>query len=216
MNSSELQALVATLFLGYLSGSLPWGLWIGRWVRGVDIRLQGSGNLGATNVYRVLGPAWGIAVLLLDIAKGSLPAWLVPRLPFTAAFPGGGEWCGITAGLAAIAGHVWTFLSGFRGGKGVATAVGVVLVLAPLALAGFIVVFLLAVALTGFVSLGSVLGALSLPLTLAFTLPGGVRDPRFAMGLVLALVIVLRHRSNLVRMVKGQERRFVLRGGEPR
>jgi glycerol-3-phosphate acyltransferase PlsY len=181
--------------------------------RGIDIREHGSGNLGATNVYRVLGPRWGLPTLLLDMAKGALPVWLAPRLPPLAAFPGGPEWCAIAAGLAAIAGHVWTFLAGFRGGKGVATAAGVVLALAPLAFAGVVTIFVLTLALTRYVSLGSVLGALALPVIVAVTVPGGVGSPRFALAVVLAALVVVRHKENLRRLARGEERRFVLRGG---
>ena len=84
-------SLVVVLALGYLSGSLPWGLWLGRWLRGVDVRTVGSRNLGATNVYRSLGPGIGIAVLMLDIAKGALPVWFVPAQALAAGFPGGPE-----------------------------------------------------------------------------------------------------------------------------
>src|SRR6185503_5996650 len=118
---------IACLAIGYVSGSLPWGLWLGRWFRGVDVRTVGSMNLGATNVFRSLGRGLGLATLALDILKGALPVWIVPALPIAASFPGGREACALAVGLAAVAGHVWTFLAGFRGGKGVATTVGVLL-----------------------------------------------------------------------------------------
>ncbi len=213
MTAPALAAVLATVALGYAAGSLPWGLWVGRVARDLDIRQHGSGNLGATNVYRVLGPRWGIPTLLLDIGKGALPVWLAPRLPVTAGFPGGAEWCAIAAGGAAVAGHVWSFLAGFRGGKGVATAVGVLLALAPLAFAGFALVFLATLALTRYVSLGSVLGALLLPVWVALTVPGGARSPRFALTVALAILVVARHRDNMGRLLRGEERRFALRGG---
>ncbi len=131
-------AVLSCVAIAYLSGSLPWGLWIGRFARGVDIRTLGSGNLGATNVYRSLGPGLGVLTLLLDIAKGALPVWLLPHAAFAAAFPGGPEWCGLAVGFAAVAGHVWTFLAGFKGGKGVATTAGVLLALAPAAFGVFV------------------------------------------------------------------------------
>src|SRR5262245_48560258 len=112
-------AIAASLVLGYLSGALPWGLWLGRWVKGVDVRTLGSRNLGATNVYRSLGPALGITTLLLDIAKGALPVGVVPGLDLTRDFPGGREWCMVAVAIAAVSGHVWTCFAGFRGGKGV-------------------------------------------------------------------------------------------------
>lgn len=160
------------LLIGYLSGSLPFGLWLGQWLKGVDVRTVGSRNLGATNVYRELGAPIGVATLVLDIAKGTLPTWLVP-LAFGAQFPGGPEWCRLAVGLAAVLGHVFTVFAGFKGGKGVATTVGVLLALSPAAFAAFMGVFLVTLALSHFVSLGSILGSLAFASTLAFVAPGG-------------------------------------------
>jgi glycerol-3-phosphate acyltransferase PlsY len=206
-------ALALCVGLAYVSGSLPFGLWVGRLARGVDIRTLGSGNLGATNVYRTLGPGLGLLTLLLDVAKGALPVWLLPRAGFAAAFPGGAEWCALAVGLAVVAGHIWTFLAGFRGGKGVATTVGVLLALAPAACGVFALVFVLVVALTRFISLGSTLGAVAFAVSLAFLAPGGARSPTFLLGALLALLVVLRHRDNLRRLLRGEERRFTFRGG---
>lgn len=206
-------ALLLCVAIGYLSGSLPWGLWVGRLARGVDVRSLGSGNLGATNVYRSLGPALGILTLLLDIAKGALPVWLLPHAAFAAAFPGGPEWCRLAVGFAAVAGHVWTFLAGFKGGKGVATTVGVLLALAPAAFGVFVLVFLLVVAVTRYISLGSTLGAVAFAVALGFLAPGGLRGPTFLLGLLLALLVVFRHRDNFRRLLRGEERRFSFRGG---
>lgn len=206
-------AIALALGAGYLSGSLPWGLWLGRWVRGVDVRTIGSGNLGATNVYRSLGPGIGIATLLLDVAKGALPTWLVPLSAAGAAFPGGPEWCRLATGLACVLGHVFTAFAGFRGGKGVATTVGVLLALSPPAFAAFVAVFVAAVAITRFISVGSILGSLAFAVTLAILAPGGWRSPTFAFGALIALVVIARHRENLVRLAKGEERRFRFKGG---
>ena len=206
-------SLAAVLVLGYLSGSLPWGLWLGRWLRGVDVRTLGSKNLGATNVYRSLGPGIGIAVLLLDIAKGGLPVWLVPGLAVAAGFPGGPEWCRLAVGLAAVLGHVFTVFAGFQGGKGVATTVGVLLALSPPAFLVFVLVFAGTVAVTRFISLGSILGSLAFAATLGFVTPGGWSSPTFAIGMVIALVVVLRHKGNIARLRKGEERRFSFKGG---
>ena len=210
---SSVLAVVTALGLGYLSGSLPWGLWLGEWFRGLDVREHGSRNLGATNVYRVLGPGLGIATLVLDVAKGALPVWLVPKLPLMASFPGGREWCAVTVGLAAVCGHVWTVFAGFRGGKGVATTVGVLLALAPLAFAVFVAVFVVVVALTRYVSLGSTLGAVAFVIALARLAPGGVRSPTFALGALLGALVVLRHKENFRRLLRGEERRFSFHGG---
>lgn len=209
-----LAALVLTVVAAYACGSLPWGLWVGRLARGVDIRTVGSGNLGATNVYRTLGPGLGVLTLLLDIAKGALPVWLLPQLGWTADFPGGAEWCRLAAGLAAVAGHVWTFLAGFRGGKGVATTVGVLLALAPAALGVFVAVFVLTVAVTRYISLGSTFGAVAFAVTLGFVSPAGPRGPTFLLGVALAGLVILRHRDNFRRLLRGEERRFSWKGGK--
>lgn len=207
-------ALAATLLTGYVAGSLPFGLWLGRWLKGVDVRTLGSGNLGATNVYRSLGPGIGVATLLLDIAKGALPVWLLPLSPLGAAFPGGPEWCAIAAAFAAVAGHVWTFLAGFRGGKGVATSAGVLLALSPASFGVFVGVFLVVLLATRFVSLGSMLGAVAFCVALAWFSPAGVASPSFAVGVLLAVLVVVRHKDNIVRLSRGEERRFrFTRGG---
>ncbi len=207
-------AIALCVAIAYVCGSLPFGLWIGRLARGVDIRTLGSRNLGATNVYRSLGPGLGVLTLLLDVAKGALPVWLLPQAGFAAPFPGGPEWCRLAVGLAAVAGHVWTFLAGFKGGKGVATTVGVLLALAPAAFGVFVLVFVAAVWITRFISVGSTLGALAFAVALGFLAPGGVRSPTFALGVLLALLIVVRHRENYRRLLKGEERRFSFRGGD--
>ena len=219
--STAMHAAAALLAaaLGYFSGALPWGLWLGLWLRGVDVRSLGSGNLGATNVYRSLGPGIGVATLLLDVAKGALPVLLVPRVPFAggtalgAAFPGGPTWCAIVTGLAAVAGHVWTCFAGFRGGKGVATTAGVLLALSPIAFAAFVVIFVITVAVSHNISLGSIFGSVAFAVTLAIVAPGGVRSPLFLVGALIALLVIARHRENIQRLRRGEERRFSLRGG---
>jgi len=205
--------VVAAVALGYLSGALAWGLWIGRVFRGIDVRQHGSKNLGATNVYRVLGPGLGIATLVLDILKGALPVRFIPAHPAMDAFPGGRDACAVTVGLAAVVGHVWTCFTGFKGGKGVATTVGVLLALAPAAFGVFTAVFVATVAITRYVSLGSVLGSVGFVVALAAWAPGGVRSPAFVVGGLLALLVIVRHRENLQRLARGEERRFSFKGG---
>jgi len=206
-------SLLVALALGYLSGSLPWGLWLPLWLKQVDVRTLGSRNLGATNVYRSLGPALGVPVLLLDIAKGALPTWLVPGLALSASFPGGHEWCALAVGLAAVLGHLFTLFAGFKGGKGVATTAGVLLVLSPPAFAAAMVAFVISVTLTRYISLGSILGAIAFATALGFTAAGGIKSPTFAVGVVIALLVIVRHQENIRRLVRGEERRFSFRGG---
>lgn len=205
--------LLAPLVLGYALGSLPFGLWVGRTFRGVDVRSLGSGNLGATNVYRSLGRVLGVLTLFLDAGKGALAVALAGMLPGAAEGPGGVEIARIVAGLAAVAGHVWTFLAGFKGGKGVATTAGVLLAVSPAAFGVFAAVFVATVALSRYISLGSILGSVAFAASSAWTAPGGVRGPRFLFGALIALLVILRHRENIGRLVHGTERRFSFRGG---
>ena len=208
-------AVPAAAAIGYLCGAIPSGLWLGRRFTGVDIRQHGSRNLGATNVYRVLGPPLGIATLLLDVLKGALPTWLVPGLAGFTGFPGGREACAVTVGLAAVMGHVWTCFAGFKGGRGVATTAGVLLALAPLAFAAFLAVFVAAVAITRYVSLGSVLGSVAFVVTLGARAGGHFGRPVFVMGVLLAVLVIVRHRENLGRLARGEERRFSFRKESP-
>jgi len=206
-------AVAVAVLAGYCCGSLPWGLWVGRLARGIDIRELGSRNLGATNVYRTLGPALGVLTLLLDIAKGALPVWFVPALALTRDFPGGHSWCAVTVAVAAVLGHVFTMLARFKGGKGVATTVGVLLALSPLAFLVFVGVFVATLLVTRFVSLGSIFGAIAFSVSLWWFAPGGGRDPVFGLGVVLAVVVISRHHGNLRRLLRGEERRFSFSGG---
>jgi acyl phosphate:glycerol-3-phosphate acyltransferase len=200
-------SLIACLAIGYLCGSLPWGLWLGRWFRGVDVRTLGSGNLGATNVFRTLGRGLGLLTMTLDILKGTLPVLIVPALPIAAQFPGGREWCAITVGAGAVMGHMWTFLAGFRGGKGVAVTGGALLGLSLFASAIGIGVFVLTVAITRYISLGSIVGSLAFAVALVWR-SGGRLTPLAVFGCLAALLIIVRHRDNIGRLLRGQERRF--------
>lgn len=200
------EAPVATPFLllalSYLLGATPTSHWMGRGVFGVDLRTEGSGNLGATNTYRVLGWKAALPVVLVDILKGWGPAALFPIF-----VPGAGFGWTLAFGGAAIAGHIWSFWVGFRGGKGVATSTGVFLAVAPWAILIAAAVWILVVLATGYVSLGSVLGAAVLPVALLLTPHrGGVGPVVFAA--VLTAFVIWTHRSNLRRLARGEESRF--------
>ncbi len=203
--------LLVQALIGYLCGALPWGLWLGRWFKGVDVRTLGSGNLGATNVYRSLGPGLGVATLLLDALKGALPVLLVPPRFMGTLDTTGLELGRVAVGLGAVLGHMWTFLAGFRGGKGVATTAGVLLALSPAAFGIFLGVFAVTVALTGYISLGSTLGAIAFAVALALLQPGRTLSPTFWLGGGLAVLIVWRHRGNYRRLLRGEERKFSFR-----
>jgi len=184
---------------GYLLGSLSFALLLVRWRTGTDIRTEGSGNAGATNVLRAHGKALGLAVALLDVAKGSAAVLLVRLVTADPRYAA-------AAGFAAILGHVFPLYSGFRGGKGVATAVGAFLVLAPLATLACLAVFIAVVAATRFVSLGSVVAMVLLP-PAAGLLSHAPRAVVVAAA-ATALLIVFKHIDNLKRLARGEERKF--------
>jgi glycerol-3-phosphate acyltransferase PlsY len=191
--------------LAYLLGSTPTSYWVGRLFHGVDLRTVGSGNLGATNAYRALGARAAVPVMIVDVLKGWAPVALFPRL---ADAPFG--WT-LGYGAAAIFGHVFSFWVGFRGGKGVATSAGVFLGLAPWAVLVALGIWLSTLALTGYVSLGSILAALTLPIAMLFTPHAGGRAALlFTVG--LSLFVIWAHRGNIVRLFRGEERRFGKRG----
>ena len=193
------------LLLAYLAGGIPAAYLAGRLVRGIDLRQHGSGNLGATNVYRVLGWKTAAAVMLFDAAKGALPVLLLPRW-LAAGVPGGGYWA-LGYGLAAIAGHVRSPYFLWRaGGKGVATASGVFLALVPIPTLLAIAVWALVLRASGYVSLASLAAAVTLPVAVGVML--GVRAPVFALTLLVAAFVFWTHRANIARLRRGEEHRF--------
>ena len=193
-------ALAPWLLLSYLIGAIPTSYLAGRIFRGVDLRDHGSGNLGATNLYRTLGWKYAIPVGLLDIAKGVIPVVLIaPQVS-------GSQRVAAAFGVAAVIGHVYSVFVRFRGGKGVATAAGVMLGLAPLAIAALLVVWAVIVFGTGYVSLGSVVAASLLPLAVWILHPGA-RELLPIVALVAAAIVWL-HRANLRRLLAGTENRF--------
>jgi len=189
------------LLIGFTVGSIPFSFLLARFMAGVDIRSVGSGNIGATNLARALGPRIGAAGLLLDLLKGTA-AVLLAR---AAGGPGAGGDPGVLAGGAAIVGHMYTPFLGFKGGKGVATGAGVFALLAPWAMLASLVVFGLATGLSRMVSVGSILAAVALPIA-AHCL--GAARPIETLAALVAILVVARHRSNLTRILRGEERRL--------
>ncbi len=194
------------LTLSYLLGAIPTSYLAGRWFRGIDLREHGSRNLGATNVYRVLGWRFAVPVGLFDVAKGAVAVLAFGSRP--SGFPHFATWCGV----AAVVGHTLSPLVGFRGGKGVATAAGAFLALAPGAVAVGAVVWLLLVWATGYVSVGSMAGALSLPLADFLLYPARRTPGDLGLDLAVAGFIVWKHRANIRRLLAGTESRFGRRG----
>jgi len=202
--------LAVLLALSYLIGAFPSAILIGRAARGVDIRDHGSGNAGATNAWRVLGWRVGLPVAILDVAKGAAAAAGIARLPL-GALPLNLDVVAILCGLAAVVGHVFPIYTGFRGGKGVATAGGMLIATAPLPVGCAVGAFLAALLLSGTVSVGSILGAWAIPVS-SLLLDRFTRFsyPPLLIGLTigLALFIVYTHRANIVRLLHGEERSF--------
>lgn len=200
--------------LAYLLGSIPVGFLLAR-ARGVDIRAQGSGNIGATNVGRVLGRPFGLLVFVLDFLKGAVPVLLVLLGAADAVLPAGEEHVAlaVAAGLAAFLGHCFPVWLGFRGGKGVATGAGVVAMLVPLPALFGALAWLVAVSSWGYVSLASLCAAVAL--NLAHLALGGWRnptDPRTLFCLAAAVLVFLRHASNIGRLLRGTENPLANRG----
>ncbi len=196
------------LVLAYLAGSIPAAYIAGKVTRGIDLRQHGSGNLGATNVYRVLGAKVAVAVLLFDAAKGAVPVLWFPRLITPrVSDPSALTLWAIAFGIAAIVGHVRPiFLLWKGGGKGVATASGVFGALAPAAIGIVLLVWLGVLVVSGYMSLASLAGAAVLPVAIAVM--GGLRSPLFAVSVVVAVFVFWTHRSNIGRLRRGEEPRF--------
>jgi glycerol-3-phosphate acyltransferase PlsY len=190
--------LVAAIAFGYLLGSVPFAFVLSRRLRGIDIRRAGSGNVGAANVLRTTGVLAAIAVMALDVCKGAGSVLLVQR--WTA-----GDAAPAAAGVAAVLGHIYPVWLRFRGGKGVATAAGVFSVLTPVIMIPTVVIFVLTVWLTRFISMGSVAATVTLgPLAYALHAPDAV----VLAATISAVAIVFRHRANLARVRAGTERRI--------
>lgn len=190
-----------TLFpflLGYGVGSMPLGYLVAAWLKGIDLRRVGSGNVGAANVHRTAGLAIALLVISVDVAKGATSVLITSRLTTGAVGP-------VAAGVAAIIGHVYPVWLRFHGGKGVATACGVFWVLAPLATAIAAGLFVATVWITRYVSLGSVVATAALPSLVWIT---SAPAPVIAGGIVAAMLILERHRGNWARLREGRERRL--------
>lgn len=201
--------LLLSAAAGYVSGATPFGYLAGR-LRGVDIRQHGSGNIGATNAIRVLGKGVGVPVFILDLLKGLLPVLLAKS--WLAATPGAEAMVSLGAvltGLAAVLGHMFTFWLGFKGGKGVATTGGVLLGIAPAAMAGGLAVWLLFFFTLRYVSLASMMAGVGVVATLLAQMArSGVWDGvLLSFGLLVMLLVIVRHRANIGRILAGTEPR---------
>jgi len=182
------------LIFSYLLGSVPIGFIAGSYLRGIDIRQHGSGNIGTTNVFRILGAGPGLFVFAGDLAKGIIPVLLGKEIS--------GSSLALLAGLAAIVGHNWSIFLRFKGGRGVATGAGVILALSPVVILIAFSLWAVTVLLSRYVSLGSILATISVPLLMFwFHQP----RPYIVFGSILAILIVYRHRPNIKRLLNGTE-----------
>ena len=202
--------VVALSFLGYLFGSFPAGYLAGR-LAGIDVRSVGSGNIGATNVLRVLGKRWGYAVFFLDAFKGfaavRLAFFLVRYSPSAKPYA---EYLAILTGVMCIIGHSFPVWLGFKGGKGVATSAGTLFGLMPLAVPFIILIWVIVFETTRYVSVASIIAAISLPVVIGLFLRWKFLDSPalFYFSALIALLVLWRHRSNFSRLLKGTEQRF--------
>jgi acyl phosphate:glycerol-3-phosphate acyltransferase len=188
----------------YLLGSIPFGLLLAKLFGGGDVRKAGSGNIGATNVARVVGPLAGILTLVFDTTKGAAAVWLAGRVTNESA-----TWM-MAAAFAVVLGHCFPVWLKFKGGKGVATALGVFLALCPLAAAGALLLFVMCVAYWRYVSLGSISAAAAMPLLIYFLWAPRHAPPIIidAGTLAIAVLVIYKHDGNLQRLVEGTEPRF--------
>jgi glycerol-3-phosphate acyltransferase PlsY len=187
----------------FLVGSIPFGFIAGK-MRGVDLREAGSGNIGATNTERVLGKRAGYTVLALDVIKGLLPVLAARSL-----FGLSSSWV-VAIGLCAVLGHIYSPFVRFRGGKGVATSIGVLFGLSPLVAAVTVIVFVAAVALTRYVSVGSIAGAVTQAILFWVVMRGPMAEvlPYRLFGLFVGFFVIVRHRANIQRLMRGEENRY--------
>ena len=194
--------------LAYLIGALPFGLLVGRLAGGVDLREHGSGRIGATNALRTVGLAGAVATFLLDVGKGAMAVLLVGWL-YRAGPPGSPPWVAAAAGIAAVGGHIRSVFIGFRGGRGVATFAGTMLVTAPWAVAIVLPLGALVIWQSRLVSLGSLTGALLAPVvTAVLVLLGQASWAAVALALGGAVLVIAAHRDNIARLRGGTERRL--------
>jgi len=194
-----------TLAVAYLLGSIPFGYILVRLFRKEDIRTKGSGNIGATNVVRSGAKGLGILTLLLDLLKAFAAVLLAAH--FAPGMPGFPSDLAVAAGIAAILGHVFPVWLRFKGGKGVASALGVFLAIAPLAALCALAVFIVIFAITRFVSLASILAAVMMPVFCMLFMPD--RTPVFVGGVIfIALLVIAKHHANIARLMEGKENRF--------
>lgn len=215
----ETVKILLVVLLSYLIGSLPTAVIISKRFFGFDIREKGSGNMGSTNAFRILGWKWGLTVQIVDILKGVAAVLIIaPLIADGVTFPNSTSLEHITlikiaAGIAAVCGHIWSLFVKFKGGKGINTAAGMLLAIVPIDVSIAAGIFISALILSGYVSLGSIAAAFTLPSSLFIRYNVlNVNIPNYEIliyfSLVITLLVVYTHRQNIVRLINGQENRF--------
>jgi glycerol-3-phosphate acyltransferase PlsY len=198
------------IILAYLIGSIPTAVWVSNWVFGIDIREHGSGNAGATNAFRVLGKKAGCGVMLVDMLKGFLAvklALLSVLVPLSEPFVN----LQIFLGLAAVVGHIFPIWADFRGGKGIATLFGMILSIHPIVALSLVVVFLLMLVLTRYVSLSSIVASIAFPLLLISIFNAHAQELSYRVfAIATAFLVVLTHHKNIGRLISGNENKVPL------
>lgn len=215
---SPILSLIIIIVLSYFAGSIPSAVIISKLFYGFDIREKGSGNMGSTNAFRILGWKWGIVVQVADVLKGLFAVLVIANL-FVVNYNFGSTYFEnhtivmLIAGVSSVIGHIYSVFVGFKGGKGINTTAGMLLGVAPIEVGIAVGIFMIAVVFSGYISLGSILAALSLPSSLLFRYNiFGVNIPGYHILIyfitALSLLLVFAHRSNIKRLLKGTENRF--------
>lgn len=200
--------LLAKVLLAYLLGSIIGGYWVGKLRGGIDLRLSGSGNVGATNALRTQGKMFALAVLMVDAIKGVLAVVVLPALPGVSVPDDWTGWEPYLYGVAVTVGHVYPVWFRFKGGKGVATLAGVFASLLPWVFLWMLAAFVATVLMSGVVALGTLVAALVAVLGVVIGGDVGAQSAPFLFALAMALLVLLTHRQNLVRLLNGEENRF--------
>jgi glycerol-3-phosphate acyltransferase PlsY len=204
--------IITLLIIAYLLGSVPSAVWVGKAFHGIDVREHGSGNAGATNTFRVLGKKAGVPVLLLDVLKGAIAinlVWLQSSFEFDDITPITN--LKLAFGFCAVIGHIFPVFAGFRGGKGIATLLGIVLAVHTPAALCSLTIFLLVLTITKYVSLGSILAGIAFPLFISLVFKTNVLS-LIIFSSVVAVLIIVTHQKNIIRLLKNDENKTYLFG----
>ena len=204
--------ILILIITAYLLGSIPSAVWVGKTFHGIDVREHGSGNAGATNTFRVLGKKAGIPVLLLDVLKGAIAinlVWFQTSFSFDEITPITN--LKLAFGFCAVVGHIFPVFAGFRGGKGIATLLGIVLAVHPPAALCSLAIFLIVLTITKYVSLGSMLAGLAFPLFISLVFKTHVLS-LVIFSSVVAVLIIITHQKNIIRLLKNDENKTYLFG----